>query len=200
MVSAGTVYAHNGTVDAVTIGQKDEGFSTPAAGIKFGNGGGDTNLYRSGANSLATDDAFTVAGLLTANGNILLQTGDTFTINGDAFTDLTGAGLTISTGQLTVDSSVLDDSFFIQGGYSCGTAAIFGTNDKQNLQFETNGSTVATLTTAGQLQMSVQGPSGGILLGGDANLYRGYSGQLNTDGQFVVGQHARQLQHHLHCL
>ncbi|MGH9857468.1 MAG: beta strand repeat-containing protein, partial [Acidobacteriota bacterium] len=44
----------------------------------------------------------TFAGLITANGNISLQNGDTITINGDAFDDLTGNGLTISSGDLSL--------------------------------------------------------------------------------------------------
>ena len=46
-----------------------------------------------------------VTGLTTLNGSLTVETGDTFTFNGDAFTDLTGTGLTISGGALTVDPS-----------------------------------------------------------------------------------------------
>jgi hypothetical protein len=42
----------------------------------------------------------------TFNGNLTVQTGDTFTFNSDAFTDLTGDGLEISSGSLQVDSTV----------------------------------------------------------------------------------------------
>ena len=63
---------------------------------------GDTNLYRSAADTLATDDALTIAGLLTANGNLTVQAGDTFTFNTDAFTDLTGNGLQVSANALTL--------------------------------------------------------------------------------------------------
>ncbi|HIO87673.1 TPA: helix-turn-helix domain-containing protein, partial [Candidatus Saccharibacteria bacterium] len=42
----------------------------------------------------------TVAGLLTANGGITVEAGDTFTLNGDGFTDLTGTGLQINSGSL----------------------------------------------------------------------------------------------------
>ena len=50
----------------------------------------------------------TFSGLLTANGDLTVQTDDTFTFNGDAFTDLTGTGLVISTGSLqtTLGTSV----------------------------------------------------------------------------------------------
>ncbi len=80
----------------------------------------------------------TVAGLLTANGNLTLQTGDTFTINGDALTDLTGSGLINSSGALTVDATSAT-GFFRNGGNSFGGSATLGTNDYQSLFIKTNG-------------------------------------------------------------
>ncbi len=49
--------------------------------------------------------SLTAAGLTTLNGNLALQTGDTFTINGEAFTDLTGNGHIFSGGLLTIDAT-----------------------------------------------------------------------------------------------
>lgn len=48
------------------------------------------------------------SGLLSANGGVTLGAGGTFTINGDAFTDLTGTGLSVSSGflQTTLGTSV----------------------------------------------------------------------------------------------
>ncbi len=43
-----------------------------------------------------------VAGLTTLNGGLAIETGDTITFNGDAFTDLTGNGLQVSTNVLTL--------------------------------------------------------------------------------------------------
>src|SRR5690606_28621021 len=47
-------------------------------------------LINSGAGvaNLTVDGAGTFAGLLTANGGLTVEAGDTFTFNGDAFTDL----------------------------------------------------------------------------------------------------------------
>jgi parallel beta-helix repeat protein len=45
---------------------------------------------------------FTVSGLITANGGLTIEAGDTFTVNGDAFTDLTGNGLQVSGNALTL--------------------------------------------------------------------------------------------------
>ena len=120
------------------------------------------------------------AGLLTVN------TATGATITSTLFIDTLGSGgstVLCWNGSSQVSTCSGTGSPFIQGGNSFGTAGILGTNDNQNLQFETNGSTVATLTTAGQLQMSVQGSAGGLLIGGDANLYRYLSGVLVTDGE-----------------
>src|SRR5690606_452823 len=46
--------------------------------------------------------ALSVEGLTTLNGGLTLEVGDTFTINGDAFTDLTGNGLQVSSNALTL--------------------------------------------------------------------------------------------------
>lgn len=45
----------------------------------------------------------------------------------------------------------------------------------------------ATITDAGQLVLPTQGSTGGLLLGGDANLYRNTAGVLKTDGGLLVG-------------
>jgi hypothetical protein len=77
---------------------------------------------------------------------------------------------------------------FVQGGNSFGATAVLGTNDNNNLQIRTNGNTVATFTTAGQLQVPTTGSAGGIVLGGDAtaNLYRSGAGEISTDGSINV--------------
>lgn len=52
--------------------------------------------------------SLTAAGLVTANGGLTIQTGDSFTIGGEGFTDLTGTGLQFNAGQLetTLGASV----------------------------------------------------------------------------------------------
>ncbi|MGK2956041.1 MAG: beta strand repeat-containing protein, partial [Solirubrobacterales bacterium] len=78
-----------------------------------------------------------VTGLTTLNGGLTVETGDTFTFNADAFTDFTGGGLINSGGVLTVDNTVLDNSFFIQDGNTFGATATLGTVDANILSFET---------------------------------------------------------------
>lgn len=59
--------------------------------------------------------SLSVAGLVTANGGLALGASQALTINGDAFTDLTGAGLQLNAGQLevtlgnTIESSEISD-------------------------------------------------------------------------------------------
>ncbi len=57
------------------------------------------NLSLSGGNfSVVGTGLF--SGLVTANGGLTIEAGDTFTFNGEAFTDLTGTGLSLSSGSL----------------------------------------------------------------------------------------------------
>ncbi|MDO8335829.1 MAG: carbohydrate binding domain-containing protein [Candidatus Saccharibacteria bacterium] len=136
-------------------------------------------MVTTGTQTFAGDKTFT--GLVTANGNLTLQTGDTFTMNGDAFTDLTGTGLTVSSGALTVDNAVLDDNFFIQGGNSFGTTASLGTNDANSLRIKTNGtdrfvfaSANSTLTGLGNTSIASSAGTLGI------NSATGYALNIGT--------------------
>lgn len=65
------------------------------------------NLSLTGGNFTVTGTG-TFSGLLTANGNLVVEAGDTFTFNGEAFTDLTGTGLSFNSGSLqtTLGTSV----------------------------------------------------------------------------------------------
>lgn len=44
------------------------------------------------------------------------------------------------------------------------------------------------LNSAGQAELAVEGPGGGLLIGGDANLYRSDVSVLTTDGAFQAGE------------
>ncbi len=68
----------------------------------------------------------------------------------------------------------------LQGGNSFGVGGMtIGTNDNYDLSFKTNGTTKATLTTAGMLQLATQGDTGGLQIGGDINLYRSAANVLS---------------------
>ena len=83
-------------VDDGTTEDADNRFELQADGKQeWGNGtdAPDTNLYRSAANTLKTDDALTVAGLLTATGGVTMGSGYTRKIEAIAFgaTELGGS-------------------------------------------------------------------------------------------------------------
>jgi hypothetical protein len=78
--------------------------------------------------------SLTAAGLITANNGLSIGTTKTFTINGDAFTDLTGTGLVISAGalQTTLGTSISNSEI---------------DPDAVNLGTQTTGNYIATLGT-----------------------------------------------------
>ncbi|MCP4128482.1 MAG: hypothetical protein GY753_15680, partial [Gammaproteobacteria bacterium] len=89
------------------------------------------------------------AQLLSLNGGLTIQTGDTFTFNGDAFTDFTGGGLVENSGVLTVDTTTSGSGFFQDGGNSFGATAVLGTNDAQSLILEVGGVDALTIADGG---------------------------------------------------
>jgi parallel beta-helix repeat protein len=194
-----------GTFGSISLG------SANASAITLGRAG----LTTTNAGALSVVEALTVTGLTTLNGGLTVETGDTFTFNGDAFTDFTGGGLTNVGGLLTVDATSAT-GFFRNGGNSFGAAATLGTNDNQPLIFEVNGSEAARIQTSGLFSiggpLSVTGSTTlgdaaadtttvrGILnlpdssgtyplqFGGDTTLFRQSAGLLVTGGSFTVSQ------------
>lgn len=75
-----------------------------------------TNTLTVGTGLASLGGALTTTGLATFNDGLTMQTGDTFTFNGDAFTDLTSNGLIVSSGVLTLDVT------------TAGTVAATGSN------------------------------------------------------------------------
>jgi fibronectin-binding autotransporter adhesin len=121
---------------------------------------GTVNGQTIGSSSSFTGTLVT-AGLITANGGIAVETGDTLTFNGDAFTDLTGTGLAISSGSL---QAVL--------GTTVGNAEI--ENDAVTLGTQTTGNYIATigaLTGLSTTGNSGEGstPTLSVLYGSSAN-------------------------------
>jgi hypothetical protein len=55
------------------------------------------------------------------------------------------------------------------------------------LQLQSGGSDKLVLNNAGQLQLSTTGNTGGLLIGGDVNLYRDSANVLKTDDAVIVG-------------
>lgn len=133
-------------------------------GIKIG---ADVNLFRNAANVLRTNDNLYVDGLIQTgltgtNGRIIFnRTNDGAGIGGIELTGVNGAEM----------------RFTHSGGSSVYT-------------WHTNLASVIAermrLADTGQLQLNVVGPTGGIVLGGDTNLYRFSANQLRTDDALVA--------------
>jgi hypothetical protein len=157
------------------------------AAIIFGSGD-DTNLYRSASNTLKTQDTFdaadysvngTAGSSVTCSGGEFLQnqvvsggivTGGTCAAGAGGAADLQdaydgGNTLTTTDGRdidITLANTTTDANLTID----------IATGSTGELKVQSNGTDVLQIGAAGQLQLDVQGSSGGILFGGDANLYR----------------------------
>ena len=60
-------------------------------------------------------------------------------------------------------SSIVTPNAFVQGGNSFGATAVLGTNDNQNLQFETSGSVAMTISSSGAIGIGTATPTSGLL-------------------------------------
>jgi trimeric autotransporter adhesin len=128
-------------VDNQTAGVSDYGIYVAGA---------DTYALFVDAGATRLDGTLEVQGLATLTGGITVETGDTFTFNGDAFTDLTGSGLAISSGALTLDTTSATGAF-INGGNTFPGASVIGNNNNANLGIETNGTTRLTVEADGDV-------------------------------------------------
>ena len=146
--------------------------------ILFGDRSGtwDTNLYRSATNVLATNDDFRLeVGSADHRGLALQRSG--------------------------IDSRI----FFTEAYKQYGFSIIYASDDNpafdgtsftlpQNYLYfirhdnsETGQVVMQIPRTLSQVWLPAQGSSGGLLIGGDANLYRSAANTLKTDDQLVVG-------------
>ena len=66
-------------------------------------------------------------------------------------------------------SSIVNPNAFVQGGNSFGTTALLGTNDNQNLQFETSGSVRMTISSSGNVGIGTTTPSASLHVSGASN-------------------------------
>ncbi len=110
-----------------------------------------------------------VAGLITANGGITFGAGDTLTINGEGFTDLTGTGLTNNAGVLGLANTAVSP-----GSYGSTTTIPTFTVDAQGrLTVAGTTSLDAAIITTGTL---------GVARGGT-----GVNGSAAANGQLLIG-------------
>ncbi|NBP03535.1 MAG: hypothetical protein EBU90_26270, partial [Proteobacteria bacterium] len=127
-------------------------------------------IYQSGSTQFGNslDDTHIFTGSLRVNGSI---TGSLFGTASWATNALTASFLTVGTYNITASwaqsasnavnaqtASFLSGAF-LQNGNSFGTTAVLGTNDNQNLQFETNGSVRMTISSSGRVGIGTTSPT-----------------------------------------
>lgn len=143
--------------------------------LVFGpSGAQDTNLYRSGANALATDDTLRVG--VSGTGSTRLEVAG----NNQSLPTL-GSGLTVQWNYSSGQGEV--DLFSGRGAGSTGGFSFYDWNGSTATQIAR---LIGTGTNQGQLQLPIQGANAGILIGGDTNLYRSSANVLATDDAFTI--------------
>lgn len=157
--------------------------------------GGDTNLYRSAADTLKTDDNLIVALSSTAR-NIVVSGGNSYnpesssssiSVNGSALSDMNGTGVysglqvTINTGSQPSGGTIYGVKIDSITSTTCGETAIdIGSGWDYGINLS-DGNTAA-LRLSGTSGTAVSG----ILFGADTNLYRSAANVLKTDDGLIV--------------
>ncbi|MDQ1300016.1 MAG: hypothetical protein QG636_684, partial [Patescibacteria group bacterium] len=144
---------HTGTQLASTISD----FSTTARGLFSSSATGLTYTSGTGAFSLTSGYEIPLTAS-TTNWNTFYDTPSSRITAGNALT-WTGNTLAVSTTSLA-------SGFFQQGGNSFGATAVLGTNDSNNLAFETGGSTRMTFDTSGNAGLGITVPNRTLSING----------------------------------
>ncbi len=109
--TANTTFSITNTDGTAVAGLSVEGGVTAASFSGDGNAltnlnaanlTGTINDARLSSNVVLLTGGQTISGLKTFSGGLTISSGQTFTVNGDGFTDLTGTGLALSSGALSV--------------------------------------------------------------------------------------------------
>lgn len=127
-----------GAADTQTLWLSSNADNTSAsAGIAFGLSR-DTNLYRSAANTLRTDDALSVGDDITVTGDVLPSADDTYDLgsNSNRWRDLYLGPATLSIGTSATDYKI---------SYDTGNNALLFNNDQDDRDFRIAGDTQANL-------------------------------------------------------
>lgn len=129
------------------------------------------------------------AGLITANNGLTVATGKNLTVNGDVFTDLTGSGLTVSLGALSLSNTTV-----AAASYGSSTAIPTFTVDAQG-RLTTAGTTTLANSALQNSSISVSygtnlSGSASVALGGTLSLAISATPTfttLNTTGAITAG-------------
>jgi len=145
-----------GTVSAssfVRVGGTSSGFLKADGSV-------DSNVYlttETDSQSLTWNG--TTGALSISNGNSVNLDGRYLQAESDTLNSVTARGATttnaIAVGALTTTGNVTANNLVYKGGNTEGAALTIGTNDDQNLNFETNGNTRMIITSAGAVGFGV---------------------------------------------
>ena len=138
----------------------------PSGGITLGN---DTVVYRSAANTLATDDFVTIIPTGTPGGS--------------------GEVLSLGAGAALADPVFLRAGGRARFGHQAGIVRVDdgGTSKTFGLYLGAANNLVMAMNPSGQMSLPAQGSLGGLTIGGDTNLYRKSADLLKTDDALEVG-------------
>ena len=155
----------------------------------------DTNLYKSAANTLKTDDSLIVDINLTVNGNSNLGTdaSDTNTIKGttnindSTSTATTNIGTGTTTGKITIGNTGLTGGIELDGSPIDINGLTLNVNSTQINLGDTNTDTITI--NAGPINFpSAINSADALIIGTDANIYRNAPNTLRTDNNLIVGE------------
>ena len=153
--------SHNHTGTTLSI----PGTSLTDSRLWVGNGSGAAaEVLMSGDGTLSN------AGVLDVSG---LDTGDFTSANISQWTNNVGY--------------VTSGTAFVQGGNSFTATAILGTNDSQNLQFETADSVKMTILTSGNVGINDTNPAERLVVGGNIRLQAGGDIDTSAAGTLTFG-------------
>lgn len=157
--------------------------ATATGNLQLSPAGGNVQIWdNTNSFTLNVFNGATIGASIASNGDSYFNGGDlgigttspSYLLDVAGDINFTGAlranGSAGTTGQLLVSqgagnplwqdaSTALSGDFFIDGGNSFGAAAVLGTNDNFDLNFETNGTTAMTIDTSGNVGIGTTAPS-----------------------------------------
>ena len=113
---------------------------------------------RLSSNVTLLSGAQSFGGLKTFSAGLTISAGQTVTINGDGFTDLTGTGLSVSSGALQLDTSYLGNNYVKVGGNTLGGLLTLGTTDANGISLVTGGADKLRILSGGNVGIGNSNP------------------------------------------